>query len=229
MMTFYTRACIRSLCLVFVLTSFESYSQNILTEIDHDARRIYDRMIILSNGGPPQMLHTSIYPYWRTDVVLLANFLEDQNVSKIDAHQLQNIWDQNNEFTFPSGNDSGYITFADSTKTFYYTSDSTVTSHYRKSKRPLWNTFYRTPAFLYEVDVKDFYLRINPIIHFAVGKETQEDVTTFINQRGLSLRGGIGKNVYFSTSIYDSQIRYPNYVNQFTQEFGVVPGAGLYK
>lgn len=176
------------------------------------------------------MLHSSIYPYWRTDLVSLANLFDTGSLSREDAHHAQNIWDQNNEFTIAGGDDHReFITYTDSTKTFYYTSDSSVVSHYRKSNRPLWNTFYRTPAFLYEVDTKDFYLRVNPMIHIAAGKETQEGVTTFINQRGLSLRGGVGKNVYFYTSLYDSQIRFVNYINRFTDELGVVPGAGFYK
>lgn len=227
-MTHFTRSCFWSLIMI-VYNSTGLFSQNIITEIDPDARHFYDRMIIMTNGGPP-MLHSSIYPYWRTDLVSLANLFDDGNLSRQDAHRAQNIWDQNNEFIIPSGDGNRkFITFTDSTKTFYYTSDSSVVSHYRKSKRPLWNTFYRTPSFFYEVDAKDFYLRVNPMIHIAAGKETQEDVTTFINQRGVSFRGGIGQNVYFFTSLYDSQIRFANYINRYTDEFGVVPGAGFYK
>jgi hypothetical protein len=72
-------------------------------------------------------------------------------------------------------------------------------------------------------------LRIDPMIQVAAGRETEEGVTPFINQRGLQLRGGIGKNVFFQTSVYDSQIRFSNYINRFTEAYGVVPGAGLYK
>src|SRR5205085_5038106 len=69
----------------------------------------------------------------------------------------------------------------------------------------------------------------DPLLRFGVGRETEEGVTTFYNQRGLSLRGRVGQNVYFHTSFFDSQVRYPNYVNQYTDSTGVVPGAGLYK
>jgi hypothetical protein len=79
------------------------------------------------------------------------------------------------------------------------------------------------------VDIKDFYLRVNPVLHFGIGREWKEEATTFINQRGISLRGGIGKNVFFQTSVYDNQVRFPDYINEFTRRYGVVPGAGLYK
>ncbi len=197
--------------------------------MDHDARQEYDRMIIFSGGGDP-MLHSSIFPYWRGDLVILADSFHSYSSSSIDAHQIQSIWDQNNEFVKPAGPDpSSTIQFVDSSRTFYSLEDRSAISRYRLSKRPLWNSFYHTPAHFYEVDVKDFYLRLDPLIRFGVGRETNEGVTTFINQRGLGLRGGIGQNVYFHTSLYDSQVRYANYVNQFTDATGVVPGAGLYK
>ena len=217
--------------LVMILCMFSTpdmRAQNIITEMDHDARHMYDRMMIL--GGAPPVMHSSVFPHLRSDLIELAGLFESASTSASDAHNIQTIRDQNNEFLVASyGDIISNKRYSDSTKTFYYVEDSIAPAHYRLSKRPLWKTFYKTPAHFYQVDVKDFYLRVNPMIRFAAGRETNEDVTTFINQRGLSLRGGIGKNVYFHTSIYDSQIRFPNYVNHFTDETGVVPGAGFYK
>src|SRR5688572_25960898 len=219
-----------SLQIVMVISITSSISaQNILSDMDHDQRHLFDRMIILTNGGPHNM-HSSIFPYLRSDLVALADTFAKRSLSAIDAHMVQSIWDQNNEFVIPntSASDSA-IEYIDSTRTFHYLREGSEIQRYRKSKHPLWNTFYRTPAHLYEVDIKDFYLRVNPILHVAAGKETNEDVTTFSNQRGLSIRGGIGHNVYFHTSLYDSQIRFTNYINRFTDATGVVPGAGFYK
>lgn len=199
-----------------------------MSEMDHNSRAIYDRMIILTNGGPLEM-HSSIFPYWRSDLVSLADTVSGMILSDTDAHMLQTIWDQNNEFVIPSDHNGRIIEYVDSTKTFYYVKDSTTANRYRHSRRPLWNSIYKTPAHFFEVNQNDFYLRVNPLLRIAVGKETVEDVTTFINQRGVSIRGGIGHDVYFQTSLYDSQIRYPAYVNQFTNSKGVVPGAGSFK
>lgn len=195
-----------SICTAFLLLESVS-AQNIISEMDHDARHTFDRMIILSGGS--SSLHTSIFPYWRSDLVEMSYLFGINPHTSEDDHDIQRIHDQNNEF-----------------RTF---SDSSITLRYRESRRPLWYTFYKTPAHLYQVDVKDFYLRVNPLITIGAGRETQESVTTFINQRGLAIRGGIGHNVYFHTSVYDSQIRFPNYINRFTDSLGVVPGASLYK
>ena len=177
-------------------------AQNILTEMDHEAHRIYDRMIIMS-GGADSSLHSAIQPYWRGDLVTLADSFAVHHRDTIARHQIQSIYNQNNEFVHDA--------------------------RYALSRHPLWNTFYRTPAQFYEVDVKDFYLRVNPMIQIAAGHESEEGVSTFINQRGLSIRGGVGQNVFFQTSFYDSQVRYPNFINQYTDSTGVVPGAASWK
>lgn len=215
-------------CLCACLLPFFSFCQNIITSVDHDARHVYDRMIIKTNGGPA-MMHSSLYPYWRSDLLKLADLMGSDVMSPEDAYEVQKIRDQNNEFLQREGVRLNRIVYADSSKTFYYIADSVSGISFRESKKPLFNTFYRTPAFFYEVNQPDFYLRVNPLLHFSVGKETNEDVTTFQNQRGLDIRGGIGRSVYFQTSLYDSQIRFPNYVNRFTDSLGVVPGAGFYK
>jgi len=190
-------------------------AQNILTEMDQDAHRIYDRMIILS-GGADSSIHSALKPFWRGDLISLADSFSLYGLDPISRHQVQNILDQNNEFLVSS----------DSLR---FSAESQNDPRYSRSKHPLWKTFYRTPAQFYEVDVKDFYLRVNPIVCLGVGQESTEDATTFINQRGLSLRGGVGQNVYFQTSFWDSQVRYPNYINQYTDTLGVVPGVALYK
>ncbi len=196
-------------------TSLSVYAQNILTEMDHDAQHIYDRMIILS-GGADTAIHSALKPFWRGDLVALADSFSTYASDRISLHQAQTILDQNNEF----------VSSAD---TFVRGTEINNNIGYRLSKHPLWHTFYKTPAQFYEVDVPDFYLRVNPIIRLDVGTETSEGTATFINQRGVSLRGGVGKNVFFQTSFWDSQLRHPNYINQYTDTFGVVPGAAFYK
>ena len=95
---------------------------------------------------------------------------------------------------------------------------------YRRSKHPLLNTFYKTPAHFYEVDVKDFYLRVNPMLHLAAGSETEEGVASYYNQRGLSLRGGVGENVFFQTSFYDSPGSLPQLHQSIHRQCGCGPG-----
>ena len=204
---------VRLLTLVLLITAATTGNgQNMLSEPDPDGWRIYDRMSVLSGGGPG-LFHAGIRPLWRHDLVALADSVAGlaQAPDRVTRFQVQQIWDQNNEFVRPAA-------WPDS-----------MDARYRLSRKPFWSVFYRTPAHLYEVDVHDFYLRIDPLLHFGVGRESEEGVTTYVNSRGLRLRGGIGQDVWFQTSFYDSQTRYPNYVNVYTDDFGVVPGVGFYK
>jgi len=97
-----------------------------------------------------------------------------------------------------------------------------------KSKKSI-GRFYRTPANLYEVHVKDFDLVINPIIQFQYMKESGNDETLFLNSRGVSVRGRIANKIGFNASIIDNQERDPKYVQAWEDKYQSVPGAGFYK
>jgi len=97
------------------------------------------------------------------------------------------------------------------------------------SKKPVWKSFYKTAANLFEVHVKDFDLVVNPVIQFALSKENDNSQRLFLNTRGVRLRGRIANKIGFSASITDNQERDPLYVQQFIQQRKAVPGAGFYK
>src|SRR6187431_986007 len=97
-----------------------------------------------------------------------------------------------------------------------------------KSKKPI-GPFYRTPANLYEVHVKDFDLIINPVIQFQYMKESDNDESLFLNSRGVTVRGRIANKIGFAASIVDNQERDPIYVQEWEDKFQSVPGAGYYK
>ena len=97
-----------------------------------------------------------------------------------------------------------------------------------KSKKRI-GPFYRTPANLYEVHVKDFDLVINPVIQFQYMKESDNDEGLFLNSRGVSVRGRIANKIGFAASIVDNQEKDPFHVQAWEDKFQSVPGAGYYK
>ena len=97
------------------------------------------------------------------------------------------------------------------------------------SKKPILKTFYKSPSNFYEVNTKDFFLAINPVIQFSVGKESNNDETIFLNTRGITLRGNIANKIGFAAYAADNQERDPLYVQQFVTARTAVPGAGFYK
>ncbi|MBL7742227.1 MAG: hypothetical protein JNN00_02025 [Chitinophagaceae bacterium] len=110
-----------------------------------------------------------------------------------------------------------------------YFQDSTGTSPVFRSKKPIWKSFYKTPANLYEVHVKDFDLIVNPVFQYTLSKEKDNDQDLFLNSRGVTVRGRIADKVGFAAYITDNQERDPVYVQQWINDRKATPGAGLYK
>lgn len=97
------------------------------------------------------------------------------------------------------------------------------------SRTPVLKTFYRTKPNLVEVNIKDFFLAVNPVLQFHVGKESGNDDMIYLNTRGINVRGMIAKKIGFFTSITDNQERGPKFFQQKVNDFRAVPGVGFYK
>jgi hypothetical protein len=97
------------------------------------------------------------------------------------------------------------------------------------SRKPILKTFYTKKADFLQVDVKDFFLSINPVFQFRLGKESGTDEKIFQNTKGVRARGLIAKKIGFDFYLTDNQERPPYYVRQFEDSFYAVPGAGYYK
>lgn len=97
------------------------------------------------------------------------------------------------------------------------------------SRKPWFNTFYKTKANFLEYHEKDFFLAVNPLLYFRLGKEKDNDETLFFNSRGISVRGMIGKKIGFASSVTDNQERGPSFFQQKVAELRAVPGYGFYK
>lgn len=96
-------------------------------------------------------------------------------------------------------------------------------------KKTFLKTFYTSPANFYEVNTQDFFLAVNPVIQYYVGKEASNYQHIFLNTRGVTLRGRIANKIGFAAYITDNQERDPLYVQQFVTLRNAVPGAGFYK
>lgn len=97
------------------------------------------------------------------------------------------------------------------------------------SRKDFLHSFYKTPANFYEVHTKDFFLSVNPVFQYYVGKEKDNDDHIFLNTRGVTIRGSIANKIGFAAYITDNQERDPLYVQQYAAARKAVPGAGFYK
>jgi len=98
-----------------------------------------------------------------------------------------------------------------------------------KSRKPLWNTFYKDKANFIAIEQKDFFLAINPVFQFNAGFESANSEMLFQNTKGITLRGMIGKKIGFNAYITDNQERGPEFFRQRIVQFDAVPGEGFYK
>ncbi len=97
--------------------------------------------------------------------------------------------------------------------------------------KKLWNEH------LVQLQGKDYWFSIDPIFDFQVGKDTDADFSsTYNNTRGFMVQGGLGKKFNFYASVFESQGRFAQYVNQYAESlkaFGpdpaIIPGRGIAK
>jgi len=82
---------------------------------------------------------------------------------------------------------------------------------------------------------ENFWFTLNPVFDLQIGKDNSDVDYTYNNTRGLQIQGSLGKKFSFSTSFYESQGRFAEYVNDYArlrkppESVGVVPGRGRAK
>lgn len=90
---------------------------------------------------------------------------------------------------------------------------------------------------LIQLQSDKYWLTIDPIFDLQVGKDSDAEFnSTYNNTRGFYAQGGLGKKFSFSASVYESQGRFAQYFNQYSESlkaFGpdpaIIPGRGIAK
>lgn len=182
------------------------WAQGTTLPLQAPAQHILDRLDILSIA--PNPIHPALRPFCRRDAVEYALAADSLLAlgSRLMQADLQYLINDNGEFV--PAEDSSLL---------------------QKNARPLFRTFFRTPANLFEVNTPDFHLRVNPLLQVSVGQDQRENAWVFLNQRGLEVRGDLDQRVYFYTNILETQARYPKYVREWKDSYQAIPGAGFFK
>jgi len=79
---------------------------------------------------------------------------------------------------------------------------------------------------------EDYAIIANPLMDFNVGGGSPlgdggSAGGTWINTRGLELKGRIGDNFGFYTNVYENQAIYPEYVDAYNRKNNIIPGQGM--
>ena len=84
---------------------------------------------------------------------------------------------------------------------------------------------------------EDYWFTMNPIFDLQLGKSSPSVSNyTYINTRGLQIRGGLGSQINFTTTIFESQGRFADYFNRYAESIkpsggnpAIIPGVGIAK
>jgi len=108
--------------------------------------------------------------------------------------------------------------------------DSAMTPGCKKAKdKERWfkRKIFREDLFI--VNHEDFHLYISPLFNFGYGRSVADDKNLYFNTRGVQLRGVLSDKLYFISSYYETQARFPDYVTDFIKKYEVGPGVGRVK
>lgn len=177
-------------------------AQSTFLPSNHHWHQFAERIEIKSGQSSPTF-HASLKPFERR---ALVEFLEGKdtllpNLSRWDKMMIAEISRANREWaTLPEKDDS-----VGTSGRYFFKSSPDVFHH----------------------EEDGFFLVVNPVLHFTLGRENDRDLWLYQNTRGLELRGMISDRVGFYTFLADNQARFPSYVNQkIADQSGAIPGEG---
>lgn len=90
---------------------------------------------------------------------------------------------------------------------------------------------------LVQIQGEDYWFALNPIVDLQLGKASDLDASyTYVNTRALNFRGGLGKQINFTTTFFESQGRFAGYFNDYAESIkpsggnpAIIPGIGIAK
>ena len=98
-----------------------------------------------------------------------------------------------------------------------------------KKPQNMFHDFFHSKGNFFEINNKDFYLQVNPLLNLQTGTEDGYRLPLFQNTRGVALRGRIADKIGFDLYFTDTQERDPLYVQNWVKRFKAIPGQGFYK
>ena len=186
-----------------------AHSQSTYLPQGHKHQQLLERLEILLQKNPDLNV-TTTKPISRKIAVRIGEYADSVQaangnfLSAVDQYNLQSLFMNNAEWV--EGDKEEFT-----------------------SNKSLWNVFYTRKAHFLEVDEKDFFLAINPVIQQQQSIENNNDQRIFLNTKGVSMRGMIARKIGFSAYLTDNQERAPLFVQERINTRQAVPGAGYYK
>jgi hypothetical protein len=179
------------------------FSQSANVPLNRDYYHLIDRFEIKS-GQLSKAFHTSVKPIRRE---MVGEFLDSLDLDNIDLSAVD-------KFNFE------YLAIDNWSFTEKASADS---------KKPILKYFYRKKNDFFYVMEDNFEFHLNPVFHFGGGIEKDQDVTTYINTRGVEASGIVAKKIGFYTFASTTQAAFPSYTRNWIDRYLAVPGEGFWK
>lgn len=184
--------------LILCLSSLSGLAQSTNAALNEDYYHWIDRYEIKAGRIAPE-LFTSVKPYKRSAIVAYVDSLQKKD---------QVFSSRSDQFNYEYlRNDSWEWSRAESSE----------------SKKPFLKYFYKKKSDLVYVDQPEFDIHVNPVLYVGLGKDSQLSDPSFINLRGVEVRGMIDKKVGFYTFLGENQSVLPSYVQHDMAGNPVVP------
>ncbi len=93
-------------------------------------------------------------------------------------------------------------------------------------KQWLWRKAFQ--EHLVDVRGRNYWFTIDPVVNFQIGADREDNGDLkYVNTRGFTLEGRLGKKVTFSSSYLENQADFADYIGNYTRYRDVVPGQGF--
>jgi hypothetical protein len=172
------------LIILIYLWSYVTFAQHTYIPYQYDLYQSIERAEIKS-GACSNELHTGLKPYATSSFNNFYDTLGLDSLKQKAHYQL----------------------------TILYQSNWELNEKYPSSKKAFLKYFYNNPYDFYSVNEKNFQLHVNPQLYFSLGNAAGNSQNTFLNTRGIEIKGRIAQRLGFYTSFSDNQARFANYVN----------------
>ncbi len=190
--------------IVFIDSPFSFIrSQSVNVPLNRDYYHLIDRFEVLS-GHQSDYFFSGLKPFRRAAVGKFLDqvYNDSLSISKVDQFNLQYLAVDNWSFSQKAQSDS---------------------------KNPFLKLFYHKKNDFLVVDTEDFEMHLNPVFHFSGGIETNDDVTPYINTRGIEISGIIAGKIGYYTYMTTTQAAFPSYVRVWIDRNRSVPQEGFWK
>jgi len=75
---------------------------------------------------------------------------------------------------------------------------------------------------LIKTNTEDYAVSLNPAFNFQY--MNGNDFSGYINTRGFHLQGHLKQRIFFTSSFFENQGRFPGYLTEYAQKYAVLPG-----